>query len=364
MSNIAEIKYEDITIADEHLNGYEYDRCKNALWSIYNIIKKIRVESSEGRVDVNIFNLYALAKFAMFKDENMNTLVFAEYGEVKINGRMQKFRFGATFQKDFEKMGFAFSDFDFANSDTPSKKPNINKVTQFTFSYNGDDFEDVIFGLKLFADICAKYPGKYAGDYFPHGDISIAFKGANAQEKSLERAKNIKSMKDVLSEERFNIISDTDKAFILAFDKEINELGYDYGGAIGSGHGWGKFMIIYGKTGTKSRTVRARIYIREDGITMRFYFSDINKHRYYIESAPAHIKAVFAFDGGDCRIAGGQETCVKGCKSMKVYTINEQKYIKCCHNVGYFQEPTVERLPDYLAVYSAFYPTRKPKATK
>lgn len=62
-----------------------------------------------------------------------------------------------------------------------------------------------------------------------------------------------KSMQDLLSEKRFEIISQADKAFILAFDKEIEKLGYDYGGGIGDGYVWGKYMIVYAKTGVNNK---------------------------------------------------------------------------------------------------------------
>ena len=42
-----------------------------------------------------------------------------------------------------------------------------------------------------------------------------------------------KTMEQKLLEERFNIISEADKAFIVAFDKAFEGLGYDYGGGIG-----------------------------------------------------------------------------------------------------------------------------------
>ncbi|MPM16836.1 hypothetical protein SDC9_63218 [bioreactor metagenome] len=78
-------------------------------------------------------------------------------------------------------------------------------------------------------------------------------------------------MKSVLTEERFNIISDDNKAFILAFDEKISKLSYSFGGNIGSGACWGKYMIIYSKTGIKSKQVAARIYIKENSIVLRLF---------------------------------------------------------------------------------------------
>jgi len=161
-----------------------------------------------------------------------------------------------------------------------------------------------------------------------------------------------KNMKDLLSERRCEIISKADKEFIEAFDEAINGLGYDCENTIDSGLTWSPMMIVYGKTGTKSRPCAARIYIRENGITLRLFLNNVDKHRDYIENAPSHIKDVFIFDDGDCR--GCNSSC-----SPKIYTINEQTMKKCNHSTFYFQMPTVKKLPDYMELLSRFYPVKK-----
>ena len=80
-------------------------------------------------------------------------------------------------------------------------------------------------------------------------------------------------MEEMLFERRFNIISKQDKAFIIALDGAINELGYDFGGVIDSGYRWSPLMIIYGKTGTKNRAVAARIFIRNNSIVLRLFLT-------------------------------------------------------------------------------------------
>jgi len=74
------------------------------------------------------------------------------------------------------------------------------------------------------------------------------------------------SLSELLAERRFDIVSEEDKAFIIAFDRAINELGYDCENTIGSGYSWSPLMMIYGKTGTKSRPCIARIYILRERI--------------------------------------------------------------------------------------------------
>ena len=164
-----------------------------------------------------------------------------------------------------------------------------------------------------------------------------------------------KSMDYRLAEERFSIISEPDKAFIHAFSNEIAELGYDYGGHIGSGYGWGPYMIIYSKIGVKSKQVAARIYIRIDTIVLRLYFSDIDKHRAFIENAPPHIKRAFTDDHGKCNHC---ENCHRKdglCKFRKTYTIDSQEYEKCNGVVFEFWQPNTEKLPDYIELLREFY---------
>jgi hypothetical protein len=172
------------------------------------------------------------------------------------------------------------------------------------------------------------------------------------------RARPYRNITDRLTEHRFKILSEPDREFISAFDKAINEFGYDGGGFIGTGYGWGKYMIVYGKTGTKSRPVAARIYIKEDGITLRLFLNNVDKHREYIESAPSHIKDAFIFEGGDCK------SCSTMCAPGKNYTIDGHSMQKCNHSTFYFNIPTLEKLPDYMALLSKFYPNKTKKKTK
>jgi len=158
-----------------------------------------------------------------------------------------------------------------------------------------------------------------------------------------------KNMEETLKERRFNIFSDDDKKFILALDKAINELGYDFGGSVDYGYTW----ISYGKSGTKSRPRIANISINEDGIVLRFYLSKVDKHREYIENAPPHIKEAFIFEGGDCT------GCCSNFCSGKIYNINGNSFHKCNHHVFFFKIPTLEKLADYKGLLFEFYPKTK-----
>ena len=190
------------------------------------------------------------------------------------------------------------------------------------------------------------------GDIFTHA-------GKTLRELVDEIQSNYKAenLTQLLAERRLNIVSEADKAFILAFDQAMNALGYDCGNRIGSGVCWGMFMIVYGKTGTKSRPCAARIYIKDNGaIELRLYLNKVDKHRDYIENTPAHIKDAFQFKGGDCK------SCNTMCAPGKTYTIDGQAMRKCNHSVFYFAEPSLEKLPDYMALLAKFYPVKKLKS--
>ena len=167
------------------------------------------------------------------------------------------------------------------------------------------------------------------------------------------------TMEVLLSERRFDIVSEHSKSFILAFDKAMNERGYDCENMVSSGLVWGMYMIIYGKTDTKSRPCAARIYIQADGtVSLRFFLTKVDKHMQYIEAAPEHIKQGFNFTGGDCTL------CNMNCTQGKVYTIDGHAMAKCSHNTFFFNAPSVEKLPDYMRLFAEFYPTKNAKAVK
>jgi hypothetical protein len=170
-------------------------------------------------------------------------------------------------------------------------------------------------------------------------------------------------MKNLMIEERFNFLNKETKDFIVAFDHEMSTLGYDFGQSIGKGYCWGRFMIIYSKTNVKNKKVTARIYIREDGsIVLRLFFNQIDKHREYIENAPAYIKEVFTGDHGRCGHCGNDKD--GQCKFRKTYTLDNRLIEKCNGVTFEFGYPTLEKLPDYISLFKEFYPQRKISAAE
>lgn len=167
-------------------------------------------------------------------------------------------------------------------------------------------------------------------------------------------------MDDFLQEERFGFISDADKAFIYAFNEAMTRLGYDFGETIGSGYCWGKYMLIYRRTGVKSKNVYARIYIREHSIAVRLFLNDIDKHRQFIENAPPHIKEAFVGKFGDCRY--DRVDADGGCKFRKSYTIDGRLIEKCNGETFEFRDPNLHGVDDYLALFTEFNPPKRKAA--
>lgn len=166
-------------------------------------------------------------------------------------------------------------------------------------------------------------------------------------------------LKEILNGERFDFISSGNKAFILVFNDAMTGLGYDFGGKIGSGYCWGKYMLIYTKTGVKSKNVYARIYIRDASIVLRLFLNGIDKHREFIENAPAYIKEVFVGPHGDCvHDHDGEDG---SCMFRKTYTL-DGRFIEKCNGITFeFHDPDLQKLSDYIALFTEFYPKKKEK---
>jgi len=171
-------------------------------------------------------------------------------------------------------------------------------------------------------------------------------------------------MENLLKEERFNIISKENKKFICKFTEEMILMDYDFGGTIGDGYCWGHYMVIY----SRNKKVIARIFIRDNGIKMwggkehkwkksivlRLFFSNIDKHKEFIEIAPPHIKEPFIDENGLCN------HCGEKCHNRKLYTINGRQYEKCGY-VFSFTDPKIEHIKGYINILKEFYAKRSKK---
>jgi hypothetical protein len=181
-------------------------------------------------------------------------------------------------------------------------------------------------------------------------------------------------MEKLLKEERFNFVSKENKNFINEFTKKMNLFGYDFGGKIGTGACWGNYMVIYSQTGIKNKKIIARIYIRDKGviiwggnenkfensIVLRLFFNNIDKHREYIENAPAYIKEPFTKESG----YGVCNHCNKDCRMRKIYTIGGKQFEKCSGAVFEFHDPKIEYINEYMDILKEFYDKKSSKKIK
>lgn len=167
-------------------------------------------------------------------------------------------------------------------------------------------------------------------------------------------------MKSLLTDAAYSFISSGDKEFMIAFDDEMNRLGYTCNKTIGEGYCWGKKMIVYTKSGVKSKKSYARVYLREDTLVLQLYFSNVDKQRQAIEKAPGYIQEAFTGDYGRCSHCHNSKEN-GSCSHRKSYTIHNMPYELCDGYAFWFFAPTTARLPEYSKLFLAFYPPAKRK---
>ena len=167
-------------------------------------------------------------------------------------------------------------------------------------------------------------------------------------------------MNDLLRSEEYDFVNSKDKQFIVAFDSEMLKLGYTCNQAIGEGYCWGRKMIIYTKAGVKSKKSYARIYLRDNDLILRMYFSNVDKHKQAIEQAPDYIQQAFTGDYGACKHCHNMKEDGT-CNHRKSYTIHNRRYEFCDGFAFWFFSPDLARLPDYIKLFLDFYPDKKRK---
>ena len=233
------------------------------------------------------------------------------------------------------------------------KKPTKEPLTENT----------VIGSRKITAAEFRKFFQKTLGDDYEKNPVAWHFikmplnhKGKTLKEV-IEECNNpvgIKSLEEILAEDRFNVISAPDKSFIISFDKMMNEAGYDFGDAIVGNKDL--MAIVYGKTGTKTRPRPACFHIHDDGtVYFKLYLHKVDDRRQYVENASAHIKEIFTNDIGKCNTCSFRDgKCKYNC--TKTYTIGGHLFHKC-----YFEltDLVTENIPDYIDLLSEFYPMKK-----
>lgn len=168
-------------------------------------------------------------------------------------------------------------------------------------------------------------------------------------------------MRNLLLDEKYDFISQNEKDFIIAFDDAITKIGYENNG-IQKYVCLGKHKIEYSKTGLKNKKFVTRFYFRDYGIVLRMYFTNIDKHREYIENSPEFIKNPFINGQGKCQQCdkNGGGIGKKGkCSFKKSYTIDNILYEKCSGENYYFDNLEIVNIPKYIELLTTFYPDKK-----
>jgi len=178
----------------------------------------------------------------------------------------------------------------------------------------------------------------------------------------------MEEMRNLLIQERFTNISPENKAFLLAFDEKMTQLGYgiiEVADAYKWARNWlsAKYMINYAVTGIKAKRLAAHIFVKEDGLFLRLFAlkkseyshntkqqsrSVIEPHRAYIESAPSYIKSLFTNRESDCDHT--HENADGFCWRLDCYTVDGERYEKCIGKGFDFPDPTMSQLPDYIGL--------------
>ena len=156
-----------------------------------------------------------------------------------------------------------------------------------------------------------------------------------------------------MKEERFAFMREDNRQFVIDMTRALEQAGYTYGDTIGDGICWGKYMLIFQKSGVKSKRVYARIYIRDASVALRLFLHDVTRQADHIDAAPERIREVFLGDAGACSHCRGDT-----CKFRKSYVIRGREIEKCNGEVFTFHHASVQDIPDLMRLFQAFYPPR------
>lgn len=157
----------------------------------------------------------------------------------------------------------------------------------------------------------------------------------------------------LLTEERFSHLSADDKQFIITFTRELAKRGYTFGGRIHNGYYPGQLMLVYCRERIKTKIVAARLYIDKSGLTLRLFLHKAHAREQAALQAPLHIRKYLTGSEGSCTHCKGEN-----CHFIKRNSLMGKLHEKCNGHSFCFPQPNLDDLPEYLALFSAFNPTR------
>ena len=168
-------------------------------------------------------------------------------------------------------------------------------------------------------------------------------------------------MKNLLGNDKYSYVNEEDKAFIIALDDAVVGLGYAHNGIEDHAENDG-FEIRYYRTGLKTRKYCVKSYFRGGVFTFRMLFTNIDRHREYIENAPDFIKQPFVNAKSVCK-RGTFSGCIgqrsDKCSYKKTYTIDSILHEKCSYGTFVFDNPCIENIPRYMELLTTFFPGQK-----
>jgi len=165
-----------------------------------------------------------------------------------------------------------------------------------------------------------------------------------------------KRVDNLLTDRKYNYISQDQRNFVVALDKTLIDIGYESSGIVPY-VGW-KYKIEYSKSGLKNKRFDARFYFYDKGIILRLYFNDIDRHSKFIENAPDFIKEPFINERGKCNHcdkSGGGIGKKGKCTFKKTYSIDGVEYSKCAGENFYFENFDISNVPKYMELITSFY---------
>ena len=162
----------------------------------------------------------------------------------------------------------------------------------------------------------------------------------------------------LLNKPEYQYIGELNRDVIIRFNNEMEKLGYTCNNTIVPGFCWGNHMIIYTKANVKSKKSYARIYLKDNELIVRMYFSDVNSKKEVIEESPEYIKDAFTGEYGYCKFCHNMKDD-GSCSHRKSYQIDNKDYHFCDGYAFWFFNPTIDKIPEYIKLFMTFYPQKK-----
>jgi len=325
MSVIAEIKFDDIAIADIYTDGLDYERCRAGLWSIYNIVKKMRGVSHPHVLEC----LCMIGVNAEFENDNMVSLVY--HG--KTNKKYKRSMPASRNLFELENYGFIIDNLITSKKLTHRKKLPIKDIEQFRLSYNATEYEDAIFGLKLFATACMTKSKPNVCFY--NADVRVAFSGAA-------------KLYAPPIEEVFGFLPERQKEAAYAVHNKLNEIGCARN-CEGDATKYNLKKQIFATIWAGNRIWFLSEDEHDQKLVFKFNLSNIGRYATYLDECTEAIqKSIFAV--GNCGYNKRNERCENGQKNCDgvIFEYQGKKHKKCTRYFCIFNDLSEQAISNYI----------------